>query len=198
LTNRFPSTVDSLAIRAIGLLAFLGLVGCVAVIALKGQQLTWSDVGCGHVAWTSFVWAAGLARFFVFVFGPLAHASLVGLGVGSFNTGPAKISSLPMWYLVLTVFVVAAGGEWLYRGCAIERLDVITGDAWIAGAISLTAFVLAHVPMWGLWPSLTTVFSGGILTALYIWRRDIRLLILTHVATDLCGIVIAPLIVARP
>jgi membrane protease YdiL (CAAX protease family) len=197
LSNGLPSTVDSLAVRAIGLLAFVGLVGCVAVIAVKGERLTWSDVGFGHTTWTSFVWAAGLACFFVFVFGPLAHASLVRLGVDSFNTGLAKISSLPIWYLVLTVIVVAAGEEWLYRGYAIERLEVVTGNAWSAGAISLAAFVVAHVPMWGLWPSLTTVFSGGILTALYIWRRDIMFLILAHVATDLYGIVIAPFTAAR-
>jgi membrane protease YdiL (CAAX protease family) len=38
----------------------------------------------------------------------------------------------------------------------------------------------------------TTVFSGGIFTALYIWRRDISFLILAHVATDLYGLCIAP------
>jgi len=42
--------------------------------------------------------------------------------------------------------------------------------------------------------SLTTLVSGGIMTALYIWRRDVSFLMLAHVITDLYGLVIAPLI----
>jgi membrane protease YdiL (CAAX protease family) len=41
--------------------------------------------------------------------------------------------------------------------------------------------------------ALTTLVSGGLLTALYVWRRDITALVLAHVATDLYGLVIAPL-----
>jgi membrane protease YdiL (CAAX protease family) len=40
--------------------------------------------------------------------------------------------------------------------------------------------------------ALTTVVSGGIFTALYIWQRDISFLILAHVITDLFGLVVAP------
>jgi len=123
LSTKIPSSFESLAVRAIELLAFVGLVGRVAAIAVKGERLTWSDVGFGCAAWTSFVWAAGLACFFVFVFGPLVPASLARLGVGSYNTGLAKMSLLPIWYIVLTV--VAVGEEWLYRGYAVERLEVV-------------------------------------------------------------------------
>jgi membrane protease YdiL (CAAX protease family) len=117
--------------------------------------------------------------------------------VGSYDTGLAKVTALPVWYLVLTVVIVAIGEEWLYRGYAIGRLEAIIGNAWIAGAISLAAFALAHVPIWGIWPSLTTLVSGGILTALYIWHRDVTFLMLAHVATDLYGIVIVPIAAGR-
>jgi membrane protease YdiL (CAAX protease family) len=197
VSNRSSSTPSSLGIRASELVAFVVLVGCVVAIAKKGERLTWSDVGFGHTSWLSFAWAAGLAGFFIFVFGPLASAALTRLGVGSYDTGLAKETALPVWYLILTVVIVAAGEEWLYRGYAIGRLEAATGNAWVAGGISLAAFALAHVPMWGFWPSLTTIVSGGILTALYIWRRDVTFLMLAHVVTDLYGIVILPVAAGR-
>ena len=80
----------------------------------------------------------------------------------------------------------------LYRGYAIERLVDLTGSYLVASAVSVIAFGLAHVPMWGLAAAATTIASGGILTGIYIWRRDLVALILAHIATDVCGLVIAP------
>ena len=100
----------------------------------------------------------------------------------------STLGALPRWYLILTIVLVAAGEEWLYRGYAIERLEAVTGTPWLAGIVSLAAFAAAHLPVWGLGVSLTTVVSGGILTALYIRQRDVVFLILAHVATDLCGL----------
>ena len=54
--------------------------------------------------------------------------------------------------------------------------------------MSLAAFVLVHLPVWGPGPAATTLVSGGILTLLYIWRRDVLMLICAHVATDLWGL----------
>ena len=65
-------------------------------------------------------------------------------------------------------------------------------DAPVAAIISLLAFGLVHLPLWGVGVSLTTIASGGILTALYLWRRDVLFLMLAHVATDLFGLMIAP------
>ena len=81
--------------------------------------------------------------------------------------------------------------EWLYRAYAIERLEAVTGRTWFAASASLLAFVVAHLPVWGPGVALTTVVSGGILTALYLWRRDIAFLILAHILTDLYGLVVA-------
>ncbi|HVN00592.1 MAG TPA: CPBP family intramembrane glutamic endopeptidase [Caulobacteraceae bacterium] len=103
-----------------------------------------------------------------------------------------RLSALPTWFLALDVVIVAAAEEWLYRGYAIGRLEALTGRAWLAGLISLAAFALAHLPLWSVGAALSTVVSGGLLTAVYLWRRDIVLLILAHVATDLWGLVVAP------
>jgi len=192
LAVRYLGPRQPLAIRSLGLAAFVALVAGVAAIAVRGERLSGSDVGFGRVTWASVGWAAGLACFFMFVFGPLALLLLARLALGSFDSGMATLTGLPAWYLIPEIAIVAAGEEWLYRGYAIERLTAVIGNIWVAGALSLLAFSIAHLPMWGFGPSVTTLFSGGIATLLYIWRRDITFLILAHVATDIYGLVIAP------
>jgi membrane protease YdiL (CAAX protease family) len=103
-----------------------------------------------------------------------------------------SLAGLPSWYLALTIVIVAAGEEWLYRGYAVERLIALTGSGMAAACLSLLAFGLAHLPLWGIGASLTTLVSGALFTGLYLWRRDVSFLILAHVATDLYGLVLAP------
>jgi membrane protease YdiL (CAAX protease family) len=191
VSNRFVGVGKPLEIRALGLLAFVVLVAVVVVIAIRGEGLRGSDVGFGRVSWRTPLWATVLTVFFVVVFGPVAVWTLARLGFGSFAQGQSTLAGLPTWYIVVAIVVVAASEEWLARGYAIERLEALTGSAWIAGAVSLFAFGLAHLPIWGLGASLTTLVSGAIFTALYIWRRDVVFLMLAHVATDLYGLVIA-------
>jgi membrane protease YdiL (CAAX protease family) len=72
--------------------------------------------------------------FFVFVFSPLASIVLAKLGLHSFDVGRSGLAGLPTWYLVVAIVIVATGEEWLYRGYAIERLQAVAGNAWVAGA----------------------------------------------------------------
>jgi membrane protease YdiL (CAAX protease family) len=69
----------------------------------------------------------------------------------------------------------------------------LTGNAWVAGGVSLLIFAIVHLPLWGIGVALTTLVSGGVLTALYVWRRDVSFLIAAHILTDLYGLVIVPM-----
>jgi membrane protease YdiL (CAAX protease family) len=184
------STRRTVSLRAsapcLGLFVLL-IVG-VATIARRGEALSWAEIGFGRMSSASIPSAIVLAAFFVIVFGPLASRALLRFGLGSFEAGRRSLTALPHWYLWLTIVIVGGGEEWLYRGYAIERLQVLTRDAWFAGGLSLLAFGLVHLPLWGIGVSLTTLVSGGILTVLYLWRRDISFLILAHTATDLYGL----------
>ena len=149
-------------------------------------------LGFGRLDWLTLPIALALAAFFIFVFGPAAYWFLVTTRLGSFAGGESTLVLLPKWFLILDLVVVAASEEWLYRAYAIERLQALVGRPWLAGALSLGAFGLAHLPLWGPGVALTTLVSGGVFTALYLWRRDIAALILAHVITDLYGLVVAP------
>jgi membrane protease YdiL (CAAX protease family) len=171
--------------------AFGLLVAGVAAIAIFGERLTWADIGFATTSWWAIPSGLALALFFVSVFAPIANAMLIRSGFATFDAGQAALASLPVWYLCLTVIIVAGGEEWLYRGYAIERLEQLLGAAPLAGSLSLVAFVIAHLPVWGIGVSLTTLVSGAIFTVLYVCFRDVSFLILAHVLTDLYGLVIA-------
>jgi membrane protease YdiL (CAAX protease family) len=126
------------------------------------------------------------------LFGPIAYWVLARSGSQSFGAGIEAVSQLPTAYLILTIVIVAPAEELLYRGYAIARLSDLAGSYLLASIISVVAFGLAHVPMWGWAPAATTIVSGGIVTVVYLWRQDIVALILAHIATDLYGIVLAP------
>lgn len=113
-------------------------------------------------------------------------------GSQSFDVGIGAVGQLPTAYLILTIVIVAPAEDLLYRGYAIARLSDLTGSCLLASIVSVVASALAHVPMWGWTPAATTIVSGGIGTAVYLWRQDILALILAHIATDLYGIVLAP------
>jgi membrane protease YdiL (CAAX protease family) len=184
------STREAVSLRASApwLGVFVLLVAGVVTIARRGEELSWAEVGFGRISWASLPFAIALTLFFVFVFGPLASRTLLWLRLGSFEAGRRSLAALPRWYLCLSIVIVGAGEEWLYRGYAIERLQALTGEAWLAGVISLLAFGFVHLPVWGIGVSLSALVAGGILAALYLWRRDISFLILAHVATDLYGL----------
>jgi membrane protease YdiL (CAAX protease family) len=184
----------TLAAHAIGLLAIVLIALGVYAWAILGEGYALQRLGFGQCSWATPLLAIVLTGFFVLVFGPIAYRVLAGIGSQSFGAGIEAVNQLPTVYLILTVVIVAAAEELLYRGYAIARLSDLAGSYFLASIVSVVAFGLAHVPMWGWAPAATTIVSGGIATAVYLWRQDVLALILAHIATDLYGIMLAPLL----
>ena len=172
-----------------GLLGIVAVVVWVYVWTLRCEGYTLSRLGFGRLSWLTPVLAVALALFFILIFGPFAYWALARLGAQDFSAGLVALHQFPISYLVVTVIIVGAVEELLYRGYAIERLADLTGSYPMAGMLSVSAFFLAHVPLWGWAAASTTIVSGGILTLLYLWRRDVVALALAHITTDLYGIV---------
>jgi uncharacterized protein len=133
----------------------------------------WSTLLCGVLA--AVVALAGMAFLFYFV--------LPRLG-SDLATKFAAVTATPFALRVEVVVRAAVFEELLYRGFVIERLSEILRNRWIAALVSLVAFVTAHLSFWG-WGSLLTAGWGGlVLTALYLWRRDLAANMLAHGLTD--------------
>lgn len=190
---RPASGLVTLQASAPGLGVFCTLLAGVALIALIGERLSLNQIRFERTSWRSAPSAIILVLFFVFIFGLIVYAALARFDLGSFDTGRRSLAGLPHWYLGLTIIIVAAGEEWLYRGYAIERLEELTGNTYAAGSISLLIFGIAHLPLSGLGVALSTLVSGAIFTVLYIWRRDIVALAAAHVLIDRYGLIIVPI-----
>jgi membrane protease YdiL (CAAX protease family) len=178
----------------LGLAALMAMVAGVLWVVLRRECRPLASIGLQPFRWQTLARGVALAAFFMYLFAPVAYWLLEQLHLGGFEAGLARSSGLPWWYLVAAVLVGSIAEEVLYRGYAVERLAEITGSYWVAGAISVLVFGLAHVPMWGWGPALTTLVSGAILTLFFIWRRDLAANIIAHFITDLAGIVIVPLL----
>ena len=57
----------------------------------------------------------------------------------------------------------------------------------IAAAIAWAAFTVAHLSYWGWAQLIVAGFAGLVLTALYLWRRDLPCNMLAHFLTDGVG-----------
>jgi membrane protease YdiL (CAAX protease family) len=100
-----------------------------------------------------------LAGFFVYIFSPVAIWLLNRFKLTGFDTGLAKLTELPQWYRLLAVVIGGIVEEVLYQGYAVEQLSSLAGSYWIGGSLAVLAFGLAHVPLWGWSPALTTLAS---------------------------------------
>ncbi len=158
-------------------------------IVIFWERQSLSSIGLHQFQWQSILWGLGFAGFLSFIYSPLLMWAIDQLGLAGFETGLAKLTPLPIWYLVLAVVIGGVVEEVLYRGYATERLSLLTGSYWIGCLLSLIAFGLAHVPIWGWLPALTTVLSGGLLTLLYLGTGDLLTAIAAHIVTDSIGII---------
>lgn len=171
---------------------YVAIVASVLFIIFHYERQSLASIGVKPVGWPTIAWGLALAVFFMYVFAPAAYWALARLHLGSFDAGLTKNSGMPVWYLAIAVVVGSIFEEVLYRGYAVERLATLTGNYWLTGAIVVIIFGLAHVPMWGWGPALTTFISGAVATAFYIWRRDLIALMIAHGVTDFAGIVVIP------
>jgi membrane protease YdiL (CAAX protease family) len=78
----------------------------------------------------------------------------------------------------------AAAQELGTRAYIIERFRALSGSIWIAGAVSLLASVILHVPGWGLQGAVARAPIQLVLVLLYLWRRNLPLCVLVHVLVN--------------
>jgi uncharacterized protein len=137
------------------------------------RSLGFADVLIGILA--GVVILAGLAGIYYRLF-PALHLS---------ETQPMnQLLATPFWWRLISVIRAAVAEEILFRGYAIERMQELTGSVKIAASISWAVFTLEHVGPWGWAHLLLAGFGGGILTLLYLWRRNLWVNMIAHFMVD--------------
>ncbi len=121
---------------------------------------------------------AGLALIYYVLF-PLLHVS-----ESQENQQMNQLITTPLWWRFISVVRAAVAEEVLFRGYAIERLQELTGSVKIAATVSCAIFALEHVGQYGWTHLLIAGFAGAILTALYLWRRNLSGPMIAHFLVD--------------
>ncbi|MBV9027846.1 MAG: CPBP family intramembrane metalloprotease [Candidatus Eremiobacteraeota bacterium] len=104
-----------------------------------------------------------------------------------------QIYGVPLGIRIALVFTAGICEETLFRGYAIERLKVLTGNVWIGALIAAVLFTLGHIPRYGLGGGLIGVMADAVLLSLiYIRRRNIVPCVALHWLIDGFPLLIVP------
>jgi membrane protease YdiL (CAAX protease family) len=149
-------------------------------IVVRCEKLPLSSIGIrtGRIA-RSLAWGLGLAVVCL----ATAVACLAIYHALGIHYGEGKSISRALWVTTLTVVRAGISEEVLYRGFAIERLQSITGNKWLAAGISLALFAAFHFRQ-GLAGVALAFVLGAILTAFYLWKRDLIANMFGHFLVD--------------
>ena len=135
--------------------------------------------------------AIGLGLVLFIVFG-IANVVIQKLGL-ELNQEIAKmISSKSIPVLFLLVLRAAVVEEVLYRAYAFERINELTKSKWVAGLVPLIMFMLVHLS-WGIGHLLFIFVAGGLLTLMYVSKRNLALNIIAHFTVDVIALAVLPM-----
>jgi uncharacterized protein len=184
---------QSLTARLLGQLYYISIVTLTLLIVVYWEKRPLSSIGIKAPTWSTLLWMVVTAIVLMKVISPLATWCVSQLKLPLFSDGFKTILALPIWFRVLAI--VITGGifeEVVYRGFAVERLSELTGNYWIGSFIALSIFSWMHYPLWGLGPVLTFYITGGFMTAIYLWKRDLLVTIGAHIIVDMVGLIFLP------
>jgi uncharacterized protein len=191
-------------VKLFGVVVFVGCA-CLPFAAWENEyahlalyELTWWLLVAGVLAYVRFAEDRPLASIgFVrprprdIALAIAAGIAMIGVVAAIFFAMPGddaqtlgKLAATPLWWRLASVARAAVGEEVVFRGYAIERLTELTGRRWLAATLSCAIFTVAHLGTWG-WSHLVIAGAGGaMLTALYLWRRNLWINIVAHAMID--------------
>jgi membrane protease YdiL (CAAX protease family) len=172
---------------------------CVSVLVLAAIVVFWerlplfSTVGLTRPRPVDWIFVVGLVLVAVAAAAILAHNHVTVSSKGSIL---GQVVAVPLALRIALVLTAGVCEEILFRGYAIERLRALTGNVWIAALVGTVLFTLAHVPRYGLTQGLAGVFVvGAILSAIYVWRRNLLACIVLHWFVDGFSLLLLPALV---
>lgn len=173
----FPTLTVSAAICK-ELLIWLCAVALLLVI-WRGERLSLKSVGIGTCpASKSILWSLPLTLVC------FAIAAVLSV-VTHYNGGKSgeAMSKLPLWLMTLIIVRAGVVEEFFYRGYAIERLQLLGLSPYAAAAVPLIIFGIGH---WtGGWANIVIALAlGVVLSAFYLWRRDLVANMIAHFLVD--------------
>jgi uncharacterized protein len=162
---------------------YWGLVALTLAYVLIAERRPLASIGFRRPGVTDCLIGVAAAALIISVLAAIYFVVFPALHVSE-DHAMNTLRAAPRWWLVASVIRAGVSEEVLFRGYPIERLQELTGSRTLAALIPLLLFALAHVGPWG-WPHLlVAAVGGGLLTLLYLWRRNLWVNILCHSIVD--------------
>jgi uncharacterized protein len=168
------------------------VAGTVIAITRGWERKPWSWLGLRPITWPAALLACVFGVVLVFAVAALTVAVNRLMPPSDGGTVQSVATSAPAWLLLVLVLTASVTEELLFRAYLIERLARLTGQLWPGALLSLAAFVAFHLEGWNLGHVVGVVLPlGAVMTGLYLWRRNLIFMIITHFFLDLPIVLIA-------
>lgn len=185
----FGITISSVLVREGSIFILVGIL--FYIIRREGLDLTSIGLHFASVG-KSIAWAMLFLVFsIVGVLLCVLAMQYLGWNVGGDEAGAYK--DIPIWVLFIMVVRAGIAEEVFYRGYAIERIKAWTGSTGVAVAVPLIIFSVGHFRQ-GPGGILISFMAGAILTATYLWKRDLLANMVAHFTVDFLPNVALPLL----
>ncbi len=158
------------------------------VIVLRWEREPLQSIGWRSPRWFTLPFGIAAGVLIVIASGFVTQA----LQLKSDTQFVTFLQSLPLALRVVLVVTAGVFEETLFRGYALERLSPYVGGRWVAAAITLGLFTLAHASAVGTAHLPPILIVGGFVTLLYLWRRDLLLNMVAHSTIDAIGLIVIP------
>jgi membrane protease YdiL (CAAX protease family) len=173
-------------------LMLFALAGFLLWLVRERERLPLSSIGfrrerVARSVLVGFAWGVAMLALTV---GLYVVFQQVGVKLGSESANAFHPSLGVVALVTLRAGVVE---EIFYRGYAIERLETLTGKRWVAILLPLACFAAAHYRQ-GIGGIAAAAVLGGVLTFVYLKRRDIVTNITAHTSADFVLNVVLPLV----
>jgi CAAX protease family protein len=173
--------------------AMLWLVAATVIAITRGwEHKPWVWLGIRPISWRAALLAGVLGVLLSVAVPALTVAVNRLMPPSPGGTVESVASSGSAWLLLVGVLTASVIEELLFRAYVIERLARLTGSPWPGALLSLIAFVAFHLQGWNLGHVVGVVLPlGAVMTGLYLWRRNLLFMIMTHFVLDLPIVLIA-------
>jgi membrane protease YdiL (CAAX protease family) len=173
--------------------AMLWLVAATVIAITRGwEHKPWVWLGIRPISWRAALLAGVLGVLLSVAVPALTVAVNRLMPPSPGGTVESVASSGSAWLLLVGVLTASVTEELLFRAYVIERLARLTGSPWPGALLSLIAFVAFHLQGWNLGHVVGVVLPlGAVMTGLYLWRRNLLFMIMTHFVLDLPIVLIA-------
>ena len=155
------------------------------------EKRTIASIGWKKLTAKTIFGGLGLGLVLFILFG-ISNVVIQALGLELNQEIAEMISGKSIPVLFLLVLRAAVVEEVLYRAYAFERINELTKSKWIAGLVPLIMFMLVHLS-WGIGHLLFIFIGGGLLTLMYVSKRNLALNIIAHFTVDVIALLVLPM-----